>query len=79
MVIYNQGRIFCIIVNDEVFKYILENYVITSDNNISGALSYVFKSITKTMVDEEFDKVELSFLNDRNTNCKEYLKIKKIS
>lgn len=79
MVIYNQGRIFCIIGNDEVFKYILENYVITSDNNILGALSYVFKSITKTMVDEKFDKFELSFLNDRNTNCKEYLKIKKIS
>lgn len=55
--IYNQGRIFCMKENknNEVVKYLLENYDIKNANDIAYALKDMFKDTIKTMMNAEFD------------------------
>ena len=55
--IYNQGRIFCMKENknNEVVKYLLENYDIKNANDIADALKDMFKDTIQTMMNAEFD------------------------
>lgn len=55
--IYNQGRIFCMKENknNEVVKYLLENYDIKNANDIAYALKDMFKDTIQTMMNAEFD------------------------
>lgn len=55
--IYNQGRIFCMKENknNEVVKYLLENYDIKNANDIAYALKDMFKDTIQTMMNAGFD------------------------
>lgn len=55
--IYNQGRIFCMKENknNEVVKYLLENYDIKNANDIAYALKDMFKDTIQVMMNAEFD------------------------
>ena len=55
--IYNQGWIFCMKENknNEVVKYLLENYDIKNANDIAYALKDMFKDTIQTMMNAEFD------------------------
>ena len=55
--IYNQGRIFCMKENknNEVVKYLLENYDIKNANDIAYALKDMFKDTIQTMMNTEFE------------------------
>lgn len=63
--IYSQERIFCIKENknNEVVKYLLENYDIKNANDIAYALKDMFKDTIQTMMNAEFD---LTIPRDRN-------------
>ncbi len=55
--IYNQGKIFCMKENknNEVVKYLLENYDIKNANDIAYALKDMFKDTIQIMMNAEFD------------------------